>query len=71
MLPKMSGLDILQKIKMEEKYRKIPIVMLSNMSKQSDIEKAKLLGAKKFMVKAAVSLDEIVSTVENLTANKS
>ena len=69
-LPKMNGLDVLQKIKMDEKFRNIPVIMLSNMSRQSDIEKANLLGAKKFMVKAAVSLDEIVAEVANLTTGK-
>jgi DNA-binding response OmpR family regulator len=69
-LPKMNGLDVLQKIRMDEKLRKIPVIMLSNMSKQSDIEKAKILGAQKFMVKAAVSLDEIVTEVANQIENK-
>lgn len=65
-LPEMSGLDILQKIKMEEKFRKIPVIMLSNISKQGDFEKAKLLGANKYIVKAAVSLDQIIREIENL-----
>ena len=69
-LPKMNGLDVLQKIKMDERLRKIPVIMLSNMSKQGDIEKAKRLGAQKFMVKAAVSLDEIVTEVANQIENK-
>lgn len=69
-LPKMNGLDVLQKIKMDERLRKIPVIMLSNMSKQSDIEKAKILGAQKFMVKAAVSLDEIVVEVASQIENK-
>lgn len=67
LLPEMSGFDILQKIKMTEKLRKIPVIMLSNLSKQSDIDKAKMLGANKFIVKAAASLDEIIREVEILT----
>ncbi len=67
LLPEMSGFDILQKIKMNESLRKIPVIMLSNMSKQSDLDKAKFLGANKFIVKAAVSLDEIIREVEILT----
>lgn len=66
MLPGLNGLEILQKIKMNESLRDIPVIMLSNLNKQSDLEKAKLLGANKFMVKAAVSLDEIVREVEEL-----
>lgn len=66
LLPGLSGFDILQKIHMEEKFRNIPVIMLSNMSKPSDIEKAKVLGAQKFLVKAAVSLDQIVKEVASL-----
>ncbi len=65
-LPGMSGLDILQNIKMQEKLRKIPVMMLSNISSQNDIEKAKQLGAQKFVVKAALSLDEIIREIEFL-----
>lgn len=66
MLPGMNGMDILQKIKMVEKFRKIPIMMLTNLNRQSDIEKAKVLGANKFMVKAAASLDEIIGAIDEL-----
>lgn len=66
LLPEMNGFDVLQKIKTNEKFRKIPVIMLSNLSKQGDIEKAKLLGANKFLVKAAVSLDQIIREIEQL-----
>lgn len=70
LLPEMNGFDVLQKIKINESWKNIPIIMLSNLSKQSDIEKAKQLGANRFIVKAAVSLDEIIAEVENLTGSK-
>ena len=66
MLPGMSGFEVLQKIKMDERLRKVPVIMLSNLSKQGDIEKAKVLGANKFVVKAAVSLDEIIREIDAL-----
>ncbi len=66
-LPGESGFDILQKIRMDQNTKTIPVIVLSNTSKQSDIDKAKLLGAQKFLVKAAVSLDEIIKEVELLT----
>lgn len=67
LLPGQNGFDILQKIKMNDRLKKIPVMILSNMSKSSDTEKAKMLGANKFLVKAAVSLDEIVKEVLVLT----
>jgi DNA-binding response OmpR family regulator len=66
MLPGMSGFDILQKVQMDETKRKIPTMVLSNLSKPSDIEKARMLGAKKFLVKAATSLDQIVAEMKEL-----
>lgn len=66
LLPGLSGLDILKEIKKFEHLRKIPVIMLSNLDSQSDVEKAKTLGANKYMVKATVSLDEIIKEAENL-----
>jgi DNA-binding response OmpR family regulator len=66
MLPGMTGLEVLQKIKMDTKFKNIPVIMLSNTNKQSYIENAKMLGANKFLVKTAVSLDEIIAEVDRL-----
>lgn len=68
-LPGMSGFDILQKIRMDKNHdalQKVPVMILSNLSKPSDFEKAKILGAAKFLVKAAVSLDQIVEEAKEL-----
>lgn len=66
-LPGMSGFDILQQIRKDMAMNAIPVIILSNLSRQSDIERAKALGAKKFLVKAAVSLDQIVEEVRALS----
>jgi CheY-like chemotaxis protein len=66
LLPGMSGFDILEKIKEIETLKKVPRMVLSNLNKSSDIEKAKSLGANKFLVKASTSLDQIVVEVKEL-----
>lgn len=68
MLPGANGLDIIQKIKMDAKFKKIPTIILSNVDSQTDVEKAKMLGVNKFIVKAAVSPDEIISSIASLIA---
>lgn len=65
-LPGMDGFDILEKIRSNNEFKKVPILVLSNLSKTSDRERAKKLGAQKFLVKATVSLDQIVSEVRAL-----
>ena len=67
-LPGMDGFEILQKIRMDERFKKTPIMILSNLSKTSDFEKAKLLGANKYLVKASSSLDQIIAEVHSLIA---
>lgn len=66
LVPGMNGLDILQKIKAEPRLKNVPSMILSNLNKQSDIDRAKLLGAQKFLVKAATSLDQIVAEIKDL-----
>ncbi len=65
-MPDLNGFEVLQKLKMQERFKKIPVIMLSNLSSPSDIEKSKKLGAAGFIIKAAVSLDEIVAQVEKM-----
>lgn len=65
-LPNMSGFEILETIRKDDSVNKIPVMILSNLSKQSDMERAKALGAKKFLVKATASLDQIVEEMRSL-----
>ncbi len=66
LLPGMSGFDILKQIRDNPKFKDVPVMILSNLSKPSDLNRAKVLGAQKFLVKATASLDQIVSEVRDL-----
>lgn len=66
MLPNMSGIEVLQKIKENPDTKDIPVVMLSNLSQGDELEKAKTLGSSKFIVKASMTLDEIIAEMETL-----
>src|ERR1035437_1202214 len=65
-LPGMSGFDILKKDRDTEVLAKVPVIIFSNLNQSADLERAKILGAQKFFVKAAVSLDQITKEVEEL-----
>jgi CheY-like chemotaxis protein len=64
LLPGMNGFAVLQKIKSNPVIKHIPVILLSNMGQQSDIEKGEMLGAVKFLIKATVTLDEIVKEIK-------
>jgi DNA-binding response OmpR family regulator len=65
-LPGMNGFEILEKIRNDERFKGIPTMVLSNLSKVSDIDRAKSLGAKKFLVKASTSLDQVIVEIKDL-----
>jgi len=60
-LPAMDGFEVLKKIRedKDEKIKKIPVIMLSNLGQDDDIKKAMDLGADNYLVKAHFTTDEI------------
>jgi CheY-like chemotaxis protein len=59
LMPKLSGMETLAALKKDEQTRGIPVVILSNSSVNSNIQKAKELGAAGYLVKASLSLQEL------------
>jgi CheY-like chemotaxis protein len=66
LLPGMSGFEILETVNNDARLKDVPRMVLSNLSKATDIEKAKSLGASKFLVKASTSLNQIVEEIKGL-----
>lgn len=50
-LPKMSGYEVLEKIRSDEKTKNIPVIIFSVLGADKDIEKAVQLGANDFRIK--------------------
>lgn len=63
-LPDINGLEILQKIKDNPKTANIPVVLLSNLGQPNDIDTGKNLKAARFLIKANVTLDEIIEEIK-------
>lgn len=65
-LPGMNGFDILESMNKIDSLRSVPRMVLSNLSKVADIDKAKSLGAVKYLVKASTSLDQVIKEVKDI-----
>lgn len=63
-LPNISGFDILKWLKKEDKFKDIPIIVLSNLSSQADINQAFELGALDYMVKSNYTPTEVLRTIQ-------
>jgi len=66
LMPKLSGLEVLRALKAEEGTRVIPVLVLSNSSREGDMQEAMKLGAVGYLVKADLSLQELGDRVTQL-----
>jgi len=66
-LPRKNGFDVLIEMKRNRATKKIPVIILSNLGQESDIQRGLSLGAQDYLVKTDISLSEVVNKVkENL-----
>lgn len=66
-LPKVSGQEVLQKIKADGRTRSIPVVCLTSSSEESDINECYQLGANSYIVKP-VEFDEFTQAITSLAS---
>jgi DNA-binding response OmpR family regulator len=63
-LPKVSGFELMEKVRSEPGFQKAPIIVVSNLGQESDIERGESLGAVGYFVKAKLSIEELVEKVK-------
>jgi two-component system, response regulator len=63
-LPKVDGIQVLEKIKSEPSTRKIPVVMLTSSQEENDIVESYKLGVNSYIVKP-VDFQKFIETVSN------
>jgi PleD family two-component response regulator len=65
LMPEISGYDFLKDMKSKEAFKDIPIVVVSALTDDSNIDQTKELGAIDF-IKKPVDIQTLISTVENI-----
>lgn len=67
MMPKMSGLQVLEKIKADKQFKSIPVLLLTNLARgMDDINRGLELGAVSYLVKSKVKPADVVSKVKEV-----
>ena len=64
-LPKVDGMEVLKKIKTDEKMKTIPVVILTSSREESDIIKGYQLGVNSYIVKP-VDFEQFIKSVLDL-----
>jgi len=68
MMPKMNGLETLDKLKANPDTQHIPVIMLTNLAGQQDAEEALLKGAIKYIIKSEYEPKQVVDMVKEVLA---
>lgn len=66
LLPKRSGLLILEEIRKDPKTKQTPVLILTIVSEKEVIRKAKQLGIVDYVVKGTISLDEFQNKIHTI-----
>jgi len=67
-LPRKNGFDVLIDMKSNKNTENIPVIILSNLGQESDIQRGLSLGAEAYLIKTEVSLSEVVDQVREQLA---
>ncbi len=65
-LPKKDGFEVLQQIRENPSLKSIPVILLTNLERSEDVERALSFGATTYLVKSNYTLNEIVEKVKTL-----
>ena len=65
-MPKSSGFELMEQLNINVEFNQIPLMILSNLAQESDIQKAKNLGAREFFIKIRTSIDDVVARAKEL-----
>jgi DNA-binding response OmpR family regulator len=63
-MPYMDGFDVLEAMNKRDDWKKIPVVLLTNLSQKEDVDKGMALGAKDYLIKSHFTPTEVLSKVE-------
>ncbi len=65
-MPKKSGFEVMEEMQKSEDLKNVPIVIISNSGQPVELDKAKKLGAKDWLIKTEFDPQEVIAKVKNL-----
>jgi two-component system response regulator CpxR len=66
MIPKVSGFELLKRLKGDARWQNIPVIVMTNLSEKTDEEKAFHLGASLYLVKSDHNPREVALRAKEL-----
>lgn len=64
MMPKLSGIDLLTKLRSDPAHTQVPVIVLTNLTQKEEALKVQNLNVKEYLVKANFTPSEVVNKVK-------
>lgn len=68
-MPIMNGMEVLEIVKSKPELSHMPIIVLTNLGQPSDAKRVIGLGAKAYLIKSNLSLQELVDSINDAVVN--
>lgn len=65
-MPEKDGFEVLQVLSQNTDFKKIPVLVFSTLGQESDVQKAKQLGASDYVNKSFLDLDKLISKIHSV-----
>jgi len=63
-MPYMDGIEVLKKIRSNDAYKSLPVVLLTNLSQKDEIGKGMELGATDYLIKSHFTPSEVLEKIK-------
>jgi CheY-like chemotaxis protein len=70
MMPKLTGFEVLDRLRDDSNTRGIPVIMLSNLGQESDMHEAVERGARAYVVKSSVGPEKLAERIAEVLASR-
>ncbi|HET6365679.1 MAG TPA: response regulator [Pseudomonadales bacterium] len=65
-MPKLSGFEVLRRLKADPRTAGVPVVILSNLGQSADVAQATAAGAAAYFIKAKLTLHQLADKIDEL-----
>ena len=69
-MPRMGGFEVMEEMNTTDYLQKVPVIIISNSGQPVELDRAKELGAKDWLVKTEFDPQEVIDKVVNQLENK-
>ena len=63
-MPKLDGFSVLKKIKEDPKLKDVPVILLTNLGQDEDVDKGNKFGAAGYLIKANLTPGEVIEKIK-------